>query len=60
MVFTPDGTQAISVAQDELAIVWRVDGSVDSIINFAQGNRYLRDLTCQERERYNLSLCEAE
>ncbi|MCB9461534.1 MAG: protein kinase [Anaerolineaceae bacterium] len=58
VAFTPDGTEAISAAQDELAIVWRVDGSVDSIIAFAQHDRNLRDLTCQERERYNLSLCE--
>jgi WD40 repeat protein len=52
--FHPSGELAISAAQDNTARIWRVSPSPEAIIEFANAQRYVRDLTCDERLRYRL------
>ena len=50
--FTPDGEFALSSGQDNIMRLWRVPRTDLEIIAWAQQNRYLRDLTCAEREKF--------
>ncbi|MCU0514581.1 MAG: protein kinase [Anaerolineae bacterium] len=54
-----DETFILSGAQDRTARLWRVDRTAQALIDFASVSRYIRDLTCAERERYRLTLCGA-
>jgi WD40 repeat protein len=59
VVFTPDDHYAISSAQDNRLRLWRVAGSAEEIAAWALTNRYVRELTCAEREQYRVEpLCE--
>jgi WD40 repeat protein/serine/threonine protein kinase len=54
---TADGKTLLSVAYDSTARLWRVD-SPSELIAWTQANRYIRDLTCTERELYRIKpLC---
>jgi WD40 repeat protein len=57
VVFGPDDTFAISAGQDPAARVWRIDRTADDLEAFARSNRYVRDLTCDERAVYRLEPC---
>jgi WD40 repeat protein/serine/threonine protein kinase len=50
--FTPDGQFALSSGQDNIMRLWRVPRTDTEIVTWAQENRYLRDLTCAEREKF--------
>ena len=56
--FTPDEAFAISAGQDPAARVWRIDRSTEALRIFAQENRYIRELSCAERDLYHLEPCE--
>ncbi len=58
VVISPDGKFAISAAQDRTARIWRIDRTTAELTTFARANRYIRELTCQERELYRLTQCE--
>lgn len=61
VLFMPGGTFALSAAQDETARLWRLPTNADEIISWAEENRYLRDLSCAEREQYRVEpFCEIE
>ncbi len=58
VVFSPDGTQAVSAAEDNTARVWRIARTSDELVEWVTANRYITELTCVERERYNIEpLC---
>ena len=57
VAFSPDGLTAASGSVSGTIRLWRID-ALDALIAWAHGNRYVRDLTCAERERYGVEpLC---
>jgi WD40 repeat protein len=62
VAFSPDGQTAFSTGFDGALIEWQVgDPPLEELTAWVQANRYVRDLTCEERARYRVEpLCEAE
>ena len=62
LVFCPDGQTAYSVSLDGALIEWQVsDLPLDKLIGWVRSNRYVRELTCDERAQYRVEpLCQAE
>jgi len=59
--FTPDGGQAVVGYRDGRVELWRIDSTLDELLTWTRNNRYIRELTCQERELYRVEpLCEQE
>ena len=58
VVFSPDESFAVSASQDFSLRRWLVRRSADSIIDWARDNRYIRQLSCAERQSYRLE-CES-
>lgn len=56
---SPDGKYAVSAAQDNTLRFWRIARNADELIQWAQENRYIRDLSCAEQELYRLELSES-
>ena len=54
VVFGRDESFAVSAGQDQTLRRWRIKRSADDIIDWARDNRYIRELTCAERESYRL------
>ena len=55
----PDGGEALSGGRDGQAIRWRIDADLESFKAWVEGNRYIRPLTCEERDAFHiLPLCE--
>ena len=54
IVFSPDERFAISAGQDKTLRRWRIKRTADDLIDWARDNRYIRQLTCAERESYRL------
>lgn len=60
VAFLADGLSAISSGQDNTLRVWRLPISADEIVDWAQSERYVRPLTCAEREQFRVTpLCES-
>ncbi len=59
VVFSPDETFAISAGQDRVLREWRIARTSEQLVEFAKNNRYIRDLTCEERLTYRLTPCES-
>jgi len=59
VVFSPDGRFAYSAAADGSIFEWPVgDLPLEDLIAWVQDNRYLRELTCEERALYQVEpLC---
>jgi WD40 repeat protein/transcriptional regulator with XRE-family HTH domain len=60
--FGPDSQTAFSVSLDGALIEWQIaDLPLDELIEWVHANRYVRNLTCEEREQYRVEpLCDAE
>ncbi len=58
--FNNDETFAISAGQDNALRKWRIARTSEQLAEFAQQNRYIRELTCDERATYRLELCDTE
>jgi WD40 repeat protein len=60
--FGLDSQTAFSVSFDGALIEWQIaDLPLDELIDWTYANRYVRDLTCDEREQYRVEpLCDAE
>lgn len=59
--FTSDGNAVIVADQKNIMIMWQVPRNTTVIREWGLANRYVRDLTCAEREQYRIEpLCEAE
>jgi WD40 repeat protein len=59
--FGPDSQTAYSVSMDGALIEWQIaDLPLDELVEWTHANRYVRDLTCEEREQYRVEpLCDA-
>ena len=58
VVFSPDETLAVSAGQDFALRLWQIMRSADEVIEWARNNRYIRELSCAERQSYRLK-CES-
>lgn len=59
IAFSPDGQSVLSGANDGMMIEWRIAESLDELTDWTEANRFLPELTCSERARYNIEpLCE--
>jgi WD40 repeat protein len=60
LAFSPDGQTAFSVSLDGTLIQWQItDLPLNELISWIDENRYLRELTCDERTQYNVApFCE--
>jgi WD40 repeat protein/class 3 adenylate cyclase len=60
LVFHPDGQTAFTVSADGALIEWQIsDLPLEELIDWTYANRYVRELTCQERETYRIEpLCD--
>ncbi len=58
VVFSPDESFAVSASQDFTLRRWIVRRSADGLIDWARDNRYIRQLSCAERQSYRLE-CES-
>jgi WD40 repeat protein len=55
LVFSPDGQAAYSVSLDGALIEWQIaDPSLDELRDWIHANRYVRELTCEERAQYRV------
>ena len=59
IVFSPDESFAVSAGQDLTLRRWRIRRTADDLIAWAGDNRYIRELSCAERESYRLE-CEGD
>ncbi len=58
IAFSPEGDFAITNALDGTVRLWRIDRSVEALKQWLRENRYVRELTCDERARYQVEpLC---
>ncbi|MCB0004420.1 MAG: WD40 repeat domain-containing protein, partial [Anaerolineae bacterium] len=59
--FNPDGQTIYSVSADETLVAWQVgDPSLPALRAWIKDNRYVRELTCDERAQYGVQpLCKA-
>ena len=60
-VFNTAGDQALIGFHDGTVELWRLDTTLDELLSWTQDNRYIPELTCEQRILYNLEpLCETE
>ena len=58
VAFSPDGQMVLSGSLDHTVRQWQLALGLDDLIDWTQANRYLRDFTCAERQRYGIEpLC---
>jgi WD40 repeat protein len=59
-VFTADGNRALAGHRDGTLEMWRIDATLDELRTWTENNRYIADLTCEQRDLYGVEpLCEA-
>jgi WD40 repeat protein len=57
--FTPDGRRAAVGYSDGRVELWRVDATLDDLLTWTENNRYIPELTCEQRALYRVEpLCE--
>ncbi len=55
---SPDSTYALSGSSDGTLRQWQISLSLDTLVQWVKDNRYIRELTCAERELYRVEpLC---
>ena len=62
IAMSPDGTTALSGSSQQTIVQWRLDSTtLDELIAWIEQNRYVRELTCEERAMYQIEpLCEGD
>lgn len=59
--FTPDGRHAVIGYYDGRVELWRIDTTSDELLTWTKNNRYIPELTCDQRELYRVEpLCDAK
>jgi WD40 repeat protein len=57
--FGPDGRTVFVGFRGESPELWRIDDMLDELLEWTQENRYIPELTCEQRELYRvLPLCD--
>ena len=57
--FMPDGASLLVAADDDAIHEYRIDASTADLLAWVSANRFVPELTCQQREQYNVTpLCE--
>ena len=60
-VVNADGSEALVGFHDGAVELWRIDATLDELLEWTQANRYIPELTCEQRELYRLEpWCESE
>ena len=57
VAFHPNGKEALTGGRDNLAIRWRIDPDLESLLDWIVQNRYVRALTCSERQAFQVEPC---
>lgn len=52
VAFSPDGRRALTSDWNNSIAVWRIDTTLDGLIEWIYNNRYVPELTCQQQEQY--------
>jgi WD40 repeat protein len=62
VAFSPDGRTVYSVSVDGKLVAWQVGNfSLSEVLAWIEDNRYLRELTCEERAQFNIKpLCDTQ
>jgi len=56
-----DGSQALAGYRNGAVELWRIDATLEQLLEWTQANRYIPEPTCNQRELYRLEpLCESE
>jgi WD40 repeat protein len=59
-VVNADGSEALVGFHDGAVELWRMDTTLEQLLEWTQANRYIPDLTCEQRELYRIEpLCES-
>lgn len=59
--FTADGRLALIGMHDGAVELWRIDSTLDELLTWTRNNRYLLELSCEQRDLYRIEpLCEEE
>jgi WD40 repeat protein len=54
----PDGREVLTGGRDNQAIRWRIDADLQTLVRWVEQNRYVRPLTCAERDAFHIEpLC---
>jgi WD40 repeat protein/serine/threonine protein kinase/two-component SAPR family response regulator len=57
--FSPDGRHAVVGFRDGTVELWRIDSTIDELLTWTRNNRYIPELTCEQRELYRVEpLCD--
>lgn len=59
VLFSPDNKTAYAASQDSKLIEWQIpEMTLPELLNWISANRYIRPLTCAEKQQYNITpLC---
>jgi WD40 repeat protein len=59
VMFSPDGKTAYAASKDGKLVEWHIaEKSLPELLDWINSNRYVRDLTCEERQQYHVDpLC---
>ena len=59
IALSPDGRTALSGSMDQMITQWSTEyPDLEGLLDWIEANRYVRDLTCEERARYQIEpLC---
>ena len=59
--FTPDGDKVVVGFNSGVVELWRIDTTLDELLSWVRNNRYIPELTCEQRAFYRIEpLCEPE
>jgi len=60
VAITPDGTRIVSGSDDDTARVWRFARNIDELRDWAANNRYIPELSCEQRRNLQLDISNCE